>query len=606
MFGGYDSHAVHGTATRFSDIWEYDGATRTWYNVTPISDVMPAARSGHTMAFDPTRRVVVLFGGWNQTQGYLGDTWEWNCAARSWTRISPSTSPTARQGGRMMYDPAGGRMILFGGVDANTFYNETWQYTGSSWGRLSTTASSSTGRAFNGRTFHGLAYNSSRGRLVIFGGIGYPNGTTQGIVTDFNDMWELQGTTWTDITPAGTKPGGRGWLGMTYESATNRIVVYGGWSHTSSFSYADTWSWNGSSWSQLVATSPPGARDSFAMTYDPDRSRSVLFGGYWSDLWELNGSTWTSITTTDGHASAPPPGSLRPDFDGDGKSDLIVYRPSSGQWLLRKSTTAYSYNDAQTFSFGSSSDRPLAGDYDGDGRLDFVLWRPSTGEWFFRYSTSNFASSSQAVYQWGLSSDIPLSADFDGDRRNDLVVYRPGTGEWFVRYSTTGYSYSNWVSYQWGVPGDVPMAADFDGDRKTDLAVFRPSTGEWFIRLSGSNYSYSTWFRLGWGLIADKPLVADFDGDGRADVAVFRPSNGGWYILQSSTEYAIGAYRFIGWGLGGDVPLAPLDFDGDHKADIVVLRPSTSEWYVLYSTSNYSTWGVHQWGLQSDVAIVSR
>jgi len=299
MFGGFDSHVAYATATRFNDIWEYDGATSTWYNVTPPSGAAPPPRGGHAFAFDPTRRVVVMFGGWSPSQGFMNDTWEWNCAARSWTKISPAVSPSGLNGSRMAYDSAGGRMILFGGVDANHFYNDTWQYTGSNWVKIATTASSTAGHTFNGRTYHEIVYHSGRGRLIIFGGVGYPNNQTVGTVNDFNDMWELQGTKWVEITPAGSTPGGRGWFGMTYESATNRVLLFGGWNNTSAFSYADTWSWDGTSWSLLAASSSIGARDSFAMTYDAGRSRSVLFGWYLSDLWEITGSTWTVVATTD-------------------------------------------------------------------------------------------------------------------------------------------------------------------------------------------------------------------------------------------------------------------------------------------------------------------
>ena len=171
---------------------------------------------------------------------------------------------------------------------------------------------------------------------------------------------------------------------MTYESASNRLLLFGGYTTAGRFSYADTWEWNGTSWVELVASSPPLDRDSFAMTYDPVRARSVLFGGYWSDLWEIVGSTWTVVTTTDGQPAAPPPPPLAPDSDGDGISDLMVYWPSTGQWFLRKSASGYSYTDAQTFGFGLSGDKPVAGDYDGDGRLDLTLWLLSTGEWIFR------------------------------------------------------------------------------------------------------------------------------------------------------------------------------------------------------------------------------
>ena len=604
MFGGYDSRVEPGTSTRFNDIWEYDGATRTWSNVTPAGGAMPAGRSGHALGFDPVRRVVVLFGGWNQTSGYLNDTWEWNCVTRTWRQIAASVSPSRRHGTRLMYDAAGARMILFGGVDANRFYNDTWHYTGSTWTRLSTTSSSSAGRTFNGRTFHGLVYHSGRGSVMVFGGIGYPNGATQGTVTDFNDMWELRGTTWTDITPAGTKPGGRGWFGMTYEDSSSRIVVYGGWSNALGVSYADTWAWNGSSWSQLVANSAPGTRDSFAMTYDGARARSVVFGGYWSDLWELTGSTWTFATTTDG--AVPPPSMPMSDFDGDGRADLVVFRPSAGHWLLRKSASGYSYYDTATYTFGTGTDKPVAGDYDGDGKTDLAVWRPSTAEWLIRLSSAGYTASSQLTYQWGIPTDIPVVADFDGDGRRDLVVYRPASGEWFVRFSALSYSY-NYAVYQWGGPGDVPMPADFDGDGRADLCVYRPSDGVWYIRYSSSSYSYVNWAGYQWGGPGDVPLQADFDGDKKADLAVYRPSTAEWFVRFSSSSFSYWNYGHYQWGGLGDVPLAT-DFDGDTKTDLVVYRPSDATWYIRFSSSSYSyvNWLPHQWGGPGDVPIVSR
>ena len=89
----------------------------------------------------------------------------------------------------------------------------------------------------------------------------------------------------------------------------------------------------------------------------------------------------------------------------------------------------------------------LAADFDGDGKTDLTVYRPTTGEWFVRYSSSNYSYGNWTSYQWGLPGDVPLAADFDGDRKTDLTVYRPTAGEWFVRYSTSNYSYDNWTSY---------------------------------------------------------------------------------------------------------------------------------------------------------------
>ncbi len=86
-----------------------------------------------------------------------------------------------------------------------------------------------------------------------------------------------------------------------------------------------------------------------------------------------------------------------------------------------------------------ATDKPLVADFDGDGKSDLVVYRPSDGSWYIRFSTSNYSSSNSAVYQWGLPTDIPLPSDFDGDARTDLVVYRPSSGEWFIRYSSAAY-----------------------------------------------------------------------------------------------------------------------------------------------------------------------
>jgi uncharacterized delta-60 repeat protein len=264
------------------------------------------------------------------------------------------------------------------------------------------------------------------------------------------------------------------------------------------------------------------------------------------------------------------------DFDGDGRADVGIVRPTSGDWYILPST-----GGTMIQNFGLNGDISAPADYDGDGKTDLGMFRPSTGTFWYKSSISGAFT----PVQWGAAGDVPRPSDFDADGKADFVVYRPATGSWY-RLSATGVQ----SNVNFGIPTDLPVIGDFDGDRKADPAIFRPSTGTWWYRASTNG----TQVPVQWRMAGDIPAPGDYDGDGRTDLAIYRPSTGSWYILGSQVGF-FGA----GFGLPGDRPV-PADYDGDGKADIAGFRPSTGGWYILQSTSGFV---VYQWGLGTDVAI---
>jgi len=138
-----------------ADTWTWDGLTWTRQN-PPLS---PPARVGASFAYHPPTKTAMLYGGMNPKGDFLEDTWLWN--GRTWIAAS-GTGPRARSRASMAFDPARGNVVMFGGFNGGLL-GDTWIWDGKSWRALSSSSSPPPVGA-------GFAYSAAAGKLITCGG----------------------------------------------------------------------------------------------------------------------------------------------------------------------------------------------------------------------------------------------------------------------------------------------------------------------------------------------------------------------------------------------------------------------------------------------------
>lgn len=314
-------------------------------------------------------------------------------------------------------------------------------------------------------------------------------------------------------------------------------------------------------------------------------------------------------------SSTPKPRMLQTDFNGDGKSDLTVFRTSNNTWYVK---------NVFNLPWGRADKRdiPVPGDYNGDGKADLAVYNPNTAEWSVQ--TGQQRKDQEMYVNWGdyEKNEIPVQADYNGDGVTDFAVWTPESGTWYVNYNlkknsapsagfetggsgqtTTGGigvstnqrfkklsgegnvgNLSDTVlKVQWGrgSDGDIPVPGDYDGDGKADFAVYHPSDqpNQSFYYIKYANGKEEK-INIGlWDGTSVIPVAADYDGDGKTNPAVWDSAGGEWKVYGQSS---------ISWGKAGNIPVVG-DYNGDGKSDYAVWDPSNGFWYVKNVTE--VSWG---------------
>jgi hypothetical protein len=364
-------------------------------------------------AYDSARGRTVIFGGnsYPPPGRLVQDTWEWD--GTSWLNVTPAgAKPSARQFHALAYDSARGRVVLFGGSPGPSSYpQDTWEWDGTSWREVTPA-----GAKPSGRTSTAMAYDCARGRVVLFGGSGSSG--------SLGDTWEWDGTSWTSITPASGSPAPGSPYGMAYDAARGRVVLVVG--STVAGSVSDTWEWDGSSWTSVNTA---GAQPSFgAMAYQTARKRTLQFDGL--NAWEWDGTMWTSVWTW----TSVPPADPRPPtrafvlaYDG-GRRRVVFYGAPGRKETWEWDGAAWKSVTPTGAVPGARSSAGLA--YDSTRRRTVLFGGTGAGQDTWEWDGSDWTSVTPAG-----ASPTPASTGFAYDpvRRRSVLLgggVSPDTWEW--------------------------------------------------------------------------------------------------------------------------------------------------------------------------------
>ena len=242
--------------------------SRAWRELTPSTEPAPEARRNGVAVYDAVGRRVVIFGGISAC-GHRNDAWAFDLSTRSWSELATlGTPPPARLGHNAIYDPQGRQMIVWAGQNDSRFYNDTWALD------LTTLVWTELQPASKPQARYGSAsiFDPFERRLVSFAGF-------TDLSRRFQDTqaFDLDTSTWEDLTPAGDKPEIRCLLTAAFDFAGRRMIVYGG---QRSGPLADIWAFDlgARSWTSLTPSERPEGRF-FASSFVDARGLFYVFGG---------------------------------------------------------------------------------------------------------------------------------------------------------------------------------------------------------------------------------------------------------------------------------------------------------------------------------------
>ena len=453
-----------------NDTWMFNTATAQWS--AGLASTVPA-RKWSAMAYDVRRGKTVMFGGHNESIGALGDLYELS-ASGTWVQIAPPGQVVqARAGHTLTYDPTadGGKLVLIGGVDpgASRAFDDIWVLgdEGVAPNRVVWQQKQSgltpTVRAVP------IAYDKAHQQLILFGG---------GTLGNQNDTWAFGGSPpgWRRLSVhVSNTPAPRVAHALAFDTSRDRIVMFGGASETS------IWEWDGmppvvqqdGKWVEVPYTCTaacPGFRNWPSFAYDSKRNVFVMIGGAFDDLttWELTNNGTMAVFTA-GPMGPPLPLNERSPMAYDPGADrMVLLDGSGGTWLYVQGAwvkAAPPVSPPARVSASLAYD-PLRKHLVLTGGLGGAV--PLTDSWELRIDPQ--ATSPSTMVSW-----VPISVSGvtpPGRSRAGLAWFPPLRGLMLFGGATAlGPAQDTWLlQYASSTPDDLCMAGDEDLDGKVGTA----------------------------------------------------------------------------------------------------------------------------------------
>lgn len=509
----------------------YDPAMNTWSSIAPI----PILNNHNNSA---------VAGGALYTFGGVSNSlFRYNPGTNTWSTLAPSIYQHNNTAAVGVID---GKIYVAGGNGGGMQQNELEVYD-PALNQWSPRASMSVPRNHTA----GVVID---GKFYVVAGRGSTNAPTA------LEVYDPATNAWTTLAPMPTPRSG-----VAAAAVNGQLWVFGGEIPVLS-PFIEIYNPKSNTWRRFPATMPTPRHGIWATVVG--NKVYIPGGGIVQGLGATNINEVFTVANVEG------------DFDGDGRTDLSVFRPSNGTWYQGFASGGFT-----GFPWGIWTDKIVPGDYDGDGKTDAAVFRAnSDGSQpdFYVLNSSNFSVS---YYSWGLPNDISITEDYDGDARDDIAVYRQSNRTFYVLRSGDGS-----VQTFAGLPDGSPVAGDFDGDGKGDFTAIR--FGGWTTARSSQNYQTEV---IASTSVDDIAAPCDYFGDGTDGPSSFTPSTGEWRIRRFT-----GASTSIPWGVAGDVP-TPGDYDGDGRCDVAIYRNGT--WWVRQSAAGVS---INQFGIAGDVPIPNR
>jgi hypothetical protein len=480
------------------------------------SSSRPDARYLQAAAFDETRKVLVMFGGLNMnpnmgTVSPNKETWEWSPATGKWTnRTGTGDAPEARSGAAMVFDSLRGKFVLFGGRSGSGYnYEDTWEWdpTTGAW-----TDVSAAGGHPAARSQHGMVYQKSTAKILLFGGGRSDSASYDGTgaTASFGDTWEYDPATyiWTAQTAA-TAPTARHDFGMVWDSSRSKAVLFAGFqldvAGAAGVPKQDTWEWDpaAGTWTErTLKGTKPSQRYAHAMAFDDTRNKVVVFGGWdistggsRNDLWEWDPTTGAWVERLTGSESGTPGARMYASMVADSAdarlevvAGQVAYNPYGGGGYY--GSGGY-YGAGGSFYYGTG----VYGGYGGAVGLP-ILPPPPPGKGY---------GSTGSCEVWELNPATPAFTDrtppldVPTTRYGQAMAYNPSTGKTYIfgGYDTmSGQSLDD--LWEWDGKTWTQEAASTRPPARTDAGLAYDPARKSLILFGGSDYYASTTYGDTW------------------------------------------------------------------------------------------------------------